>query len=143
MKPEVRQRIVSVLALVFVIGLSVLLFLNRGRIQENIPVLEALNAGKAVVTANKKLLAEFGEEIFGLAAKKGVDVRFQDLERLTKIPAFSYGVALYSLQFLRPQARQRLVSAIAEAIEPGGGFFVVEKVLGSYPTTQAIIQQLY
>lgn len=42
MKPEVRQRIVSVLALVFVIGLSVLLFLNRGRIQENIPVLEAL-----------------------------------------------------------------------------------------------------
>ncbi len=65
------------------------------------------------------------------AAKKGVDVRFQDLERLTKIPAFSYGVALYSLQFLRPQARQRLVYAIAEAIEPGGGFFVVEKVLGS------------
>ena len=32
----------SVLALVFVIGLSVLLFLNRDRIQENIPVLEAL-----------------------------------------------------------------------------------------------------
>jgi len=77
------------------------------------------------------------------AAKKGVDVRFQDLERLTKIPAFSYGVALYALQFLRPQARQRLVYAIAEAIEPGGGFFVVEKVLGSYPTTQDIIQQLY
>lgn len=42
MKPEMRQRIVSVLALVFVIGLSVLLFLNRDRIQENIPVLEAL-----------------------------------------------------------------------------------------------------
>ncbi len=31
MKPEVRQRVVSVLALVFVIGLSVLLFLNRDR----------------------------------------------------------------------------------------------------------------
>jgi len=42
MKPEVRQRVVSILALVFVIGLSVLLFLNRDRIQENIPVLEAL-----------------------------------------------------------------------------------------------------
>lgn len=42
MKPEMRQRIVSVLALVFVIGLSVLLFLNRDRIQENIPMLEAL-----------------------------------------------------------------------------------------------------
>ena len=39
-------------------------------------VLEALNAGKSVVTANKKLLAEFGEEIFTTAAKKGVDIYF-------------------------------------------------------------------
>lgn len=39
-------------------------------------VLEALNAGKSVVTANKKLLAEFGEEIFGAAARNGVDIYF-------------------------------------------------------------------
>ena len=32
-------------------------------------VLAALNAGKAVVTANKKLLAEYGKEIFDPAAK--------------------------------------------------------------------------
>jgi len=37
---------------------------------------EALNARKPVVTANKKLLAEHGEEIFGLAEKMGVDVYF-------------------------------------------------------------------
>ena len=37
---------------------------------------EALQAGKPVVTANKKLLAEHGEEIFGLAEKKGVDLYF-------------------------------------------------------------------
>jgi len=36
-----------------------------------------------------------------------------------------------------------LVYRIAEKIERGGGFFVVEKVLGSYSTTQDIIQQLY
>ena len=39
-------------------------------------VLAALNAGKSVVTANKKLLAECGEEIFGSAEKNGVDIYF-------------------------------------------------------------------
>ena len=39
-------------------------------------VLAALNAGKAVVTANKKLLAEYGEEIFGTAERNGVDIYF-------------------------------------------------------------------
>lgn len=39
-------------------------------------VLAALNAGKAVVTANKKLLAEHGREIFDTAARNGVDVYF-------------------------------------------------------------------
>jgi len=39
-------------------------------------VLEALKAGKAVVTANKKLLAEYGEEIFGTAESNGVDIYF-------------------------------------------------------------------
>ena len=36
----------------------------------------ALEAGKSVVTANKKLLAEKGEELFGLAREKGVDLYF-------------------------------------------------------------------
>ncbi len=39
-------------------------------------VMDALNAGKAVVTANKKLLAEYGVEIFDAAAKNGVDIYF-------------------------------------------------------------------
>ncbi len=39
-------------------------------------VLAALAAGKAVVTANKKLLAECGDEIFGAAERNGVDIYF-------------------------------------------------------------------
>ena len=39
-------------------------------------VLAALNAGKAVVTANKKLLAEYGKEIFDTAKKNNVDIYF-------------------------------------------------------------------
>lgn len=39
-------------------------------------VMAALEAGKPVVTANKKLLAEAGNEIFALAASKNVDIYF-------------------------------------------------------------------
>ena len=39
-------------------------------------VMDALNAGKCVVTANKKLLAEYGREIFDAAAANGVDIYF-------------------------------------------------------------------
>ncbi|MCB1101987.1 MAG: homoserine dehydrogenase, partial [Kiritimatiellae bacterium] len=40
-------------------------------------VMEALKAGKPVVTANKKLLAEFGHELFPLADQHQVDLRFE------------------------------------------------------------------
>lgn len=40
-------------------------------------VLKAIEAGKHVVTANKKLLAEYGNEIFAAAQKKGVMVAFE------------------------------------------------------------------
>jgi homoserine dehydrogenase len=39
-------------------------------------VREALEAGQSVVTANKKLLAEHGAELFELAESKGVDLYF-------------------------------------------------------------------
>lgn len=39
-------------------------------------VLKALSSGKRVVTANKKLLAEHGTEIFNAAADNGVDIYF-------------------------------------------------------------------
>lgn len=40
-------------------------------------ILEAITAGKHVVTANKALLALHGEEIFEAAARKGVDLGFE------------------------------------------------------------------
>jgi homoserine dehydrogenase len=40
-------------------------------------ILQALHAGKDVVTANKALLAEHGEEIFGAASKAGLAVGFE------------------------------------------------------------------
>jgi homoserine dehydrogenase len=40
-------------------------------------ILDAIAAGKEVVTANKALLALHGEEIFSAASRKGVDVGFE------------------------------------------------------------------
>ncbi len=40
-------------------------------------VLEALRAGKPVVTANKQLLAQHGDELFGAAREAGVQLRFE------------------------------------------------------------------
>ena len=39
-------------------------------------ILEALEAGKQVVTANKDLLAEHGEEVMGMADKMHADLQF-------------------------------------------------------------------
>lgn len=40
-------------------------------------IVQAINQKKHVVTANKALIASHGEEIFSLAAKKGVQVRYE------------------------------------------------------------------
>ncbi len=40
-------------------------------------ILEALNAGKSVVTANKALLAHHGEELFAAAGKSGADIFYE------------------------------------------------------------------
>merc|ERR1711916_291537 len=40
-------------------------------------ILEAINNGKHVVTANKALIAEFGNEIFAAAKTAGVTVAFE------------------------------------------------------------------
>ncbi|WP_455370488.1 homoserine dehydrogenase [Petrachloros mirabilis] len=40
-------------------------------------ILEAIAAGKTVVTANKALLALHGEEIFAAASRKGIDIGFE------------------------------------------------------------------
>jgi len=40
-------------------------------------VLDALRAGRSVVTANKQLLAQHGEELFGVAREAGAQLRFE------------------------------------------------------------------
>ena len=77
------------------------------------------------------------------AKLKDVDVSFVDLEKPFELPEHSYCVALYSLQFLRPDKRRELLKRIYQKLSTSGAMFVVEKVMGSTPKMQDILQQLY
>ena len=44
-------------------------------------MLQAINNGKHIVTANKALLAAHGNELFAAAARNGVDLAFEEIGR--------------------------------------------------------------
>ncbi len=58
-------------------GIDIVIELIGGYDTAKRVILEAIAAGKHVVTANKALLALHGEEIFEAATRKGVDVGFE------------------------------------------------------------------
>ncbi|TNF34993.1 MAG: homoserine dehydrogenase [Gammaproteobacteria bacterium] len=65
-------------------------------------VLEAIKHGKHVVTANKALIAEYGNEIFAAAAKQGVSVCFEAAVAggIPIIKAIREGLAANRIQWL-------------------------------------------
>lgn len=77
------------------------------------------------------------------AKEKGIEVIFSDAGELLKVLPFNYGLALYTLQFLRPGERHRILSTLYSCMMDGGALFVVEKVLGSVPEFQDLTAQLY
>ena len=93
-------------------------------------ILDALKAGKPVVTANKELVADLGEELFQAAAAAGVDLLFEAAvaggipimrplreslagERLTRIMGIVNGTTNYILT--KMEAGEAYGEALAEA----------------------------
>ncbi len=79
-------------------------------------VLQAINNGKHVVTANKALLAEFGNEIFAAAEKKGVYVAFE--------AAVAGGVPI--IKVLREGLAANRIEWLAGIINGTGNFILTE-----------------
>ncbi len=71
-------------------------------------------------------------------------VRFatSSLEELAFEPADMI-VSYYTLQFVAPRERGRIVARIREALTPGGTFVLFEKVLASSPRNQATAEGAY
>jgi homoserine dehydrogenase len=98
-------------------------------------ILTALKAGKPVVTANKELLANVGEELFEVAAASGVDLLFEASvaggiplirplreslagERITRVTGIVNGTTNYVLTRMTEE-RCSFAAAVAEAQELG------------------------
>ncbi len=98
-------------------------------------ILEALKAGKPVVTANKELVADLGEELFHAAAAAGVDLLFEAAvaggiplirplreslagERLIRVMGIVNGTTNYILTKMTEEGAS-YADALAEAQELG------------------------
>ena len=79
-------------------------------------VVEALNQGKHVVTANKALLAAHGNELFVLAESKGVALRFE--------AAVAGGIPV--IEAVKTSLAGNHVSSIAGIINGTGNFILTE-----------------
>ncbi len=79
-------------------------------------VIQALNSGKHVVTANKALLAEHGNEIFALAEARGRYVAFE--------AAVAGGVPI--IKVLREGLAANRIHAVAGIINGTGNFILTE-----------------
>ncbi|MEM8560676.1 MAG: homoserine dehydrogenase [Pseudomonadota bacterium] len=76
----------------------------------------AIDCGKHVVTANKALIAEFGNELFERAAKQGVELRFE--------AAVAGGIPI--IKALREGLAANQVSWLAGIINGTGNFILTE-----------------
>lgn len=98
-------------------------------------ILTALKSGKPVVTANKELLANFGQELFEVAATAGVDLLFEASvaggiplirplreslvgERIRRVTGIVNGTTNYVLTRMTEE-RCSFAAAVAEAQELG------------------------
>lgn len=87
-------------------------------------VLRAINHGKHIVTANKKLLAEYGNEIFALAEEKNVMVQFEAAVAggIPVIKALREGLAANQIQSIAGIINGTSNFILSEMREKGSAF---------------------
>ena len=93
-------------------------------------VVQAIKNGKHIVTANKKLLAEYGNEIFALAAKHNVMVMFE--------AAIAGGIPI--VKALREGLAANQISSIAGIINGTSNFILSEMQANNSPFADALKQ---
>lgn len=94
-------------------------------------VTEAINNGKDVVTANKALIAERGDQIFDLAEKKGVQVRFEA----------SIGGGIPIVKAIREGLAANGISRLAGIINGTTNFILTEMEKPGVPGFDEVLRQ--
>jgi tRNA (cmo5U34)-methyltransferase len=73
----------------------------------------------------------------------GVELWPNPVEEYDHLPDAQVIVMLYTLQFLRPMARPRLMRTLYHSLRPGGCLIFAEKILGSDPGLRRTFIDLY
>ena len=91
---------------------------------------QAINNGKNVVTANKALIAEFGNELFSLAEEKGVSLNYEAAVAggIPAIKAVREGLAANKIEWIAGIINGTGNYILTEMKKPGADFAAVLKV---------------
>ncbi len=76
-------------------------------------------------------------------AVHNVEFWTRPVEEYESLPDAQVIVMLYTLQFLRPMLRPRVVRTLYQSLRPGGCLIFAEKVLGSDPGLRRVFIDLY
>ncbi len=73
-----------------------------------------------------------------------VEIQALDLRReFPAVTCVDVTLAVFTLQFIPVEHRRRVVRAVYDALQPGGAFIVVEKVLGESDLSQSAFVEVY
>jgi tRNA (cmo5U34)-methyltransferase len=78
-----------------------------------------------------EMVARARERLDGASSGRGREVRLADLHETFAVADASVSVMLFTLQFVRPLHRERVIRAIADGTRPNGALILCEKVVES------------
>jgi tRNA (cmo5U34)-methyltransferase len=110
-------------------------------------IAEAVPLGRQIRLIGIEPSADMREQAAKKLAHAGLvnSVEFwpQPVEEYESLPDAQVIVMLYTLQFLRPVARPRVIRTLYRSLRPGGCLIFAEKILGSDPGLRRVFIDLY
>lgn len=84
------------------------------------------------------------KHMIAIAKKKSKQIKFfhKDIEKVI-MPKNDFTIMLYTLQFIKPEFRQKLINNIYKSLNWGGAFILYEKIRGADARFQDILNFLY
>lgn len=98
------------------------------------------------IDRSPEMLEECRKKLTPYMSNIHLDLREEDITKITSLPREKFGVVILSLvlQFIRPIQRQELLNILYSSIAPGGALFLLEKTVDpSKEINLAFIENYY
>lgn len=110
-------------------------------------IAEAVPPGRKIrlvgIEPSAGMRAQAAKKLAPVGLIHDVDFWPQPVEEYESLPDAHVIVMLYTLQFLRPMVRPRVMRSLYRSLQPGGCLIFAEKILGSDPDLRRIFIELY